>query len=303
MDVDAFDYDLIILGSGPGGEGAAMQAAKTSSKVAVIDAHSAVGGNCTHVATIPSKALRQVAHQLVSFETDPICGKYFDRSQVRFSDLLFNAKKVIEKQVSMRTSHYIRNGVDLFCGRGRFIDAHTISIDQEDGQKTTLRAKHFVIATGARPYIPGALELDSERVFSSDTVLALEHLPRTITVYGAGVVGCEYTCIFRSLGRKVNLINSEARLLDFLDNEISEALSYHLRDNGVLIRNGEALEKVEKVDNSLYTNNYNYQKPTSDSKNFKSITNKPVVSTNPPQEKTSVKVKHAPGGQSSIIFG
>lgn len=238
-------YDLIIIGSGPGGEGAAMQASKLGLKVGMIERHSRVGGSCTHLGTIPSKALRQVAQRLTEVATDPILHRLIDRSRIRFRDLLYSAKKVIEKQVNLRSGHYHRNGIDIIQGVAKLEDPHTVSVTQRNGLVERVFAQSIVIATGSRPYHPPSVEFDSKRIFDSDTILQLDNLPRTITVYGAGIIGCEYTSIFRALGRKVNLINTQSKLLSFLDDEISEALSYHLRDQGVLVRNSESLDRIE----------------------------------------------------------
>ena len=241
----------MIIGSGPGGEGAAMQAAKGGMKVAVIEKKPHVGGSCTHKGTIPSKALRQIAHKLMAFQTDPLFNCYPDRSRVRFSDVLQRARQVILRQVRLRAGHYARNDVEVVHGTACFLDQHTLQVDKGHGQKEIIQGRYIVIATGSRPFRPEGLDFASPRIFDSDTILSLGDNPRTVTIYGAGVIGCEYTSIFRALGRKVNLINTRANLLDFLDDEISDALSYHLRDQGVLIRNDEAMDRIEHHENCV----------------------------------------------------
>ena len=238
-------FDVVVIGSGPGGEGAAMQASKGGLKVIVVEKSSQVGGSCTHKGTIPSKALRQVAHRLTTVQSDPLFNQYLDRNSVSFSDLLQRAKQVILRQVQLRAGHYSRNDVEVVHGTARFLDQHTIQVDKGNGLKETLIAKHIVIATGSRPYQPESIDFSKENLFDSDSILNLNRSVRTVTIYGAGVIGCEYTSIFRALGRKVNLINTRENLLSFLDDEISDALSYHLRDQGVLIRNNECLDHIE----------------------------------------------------------
>jgi NAD(P) transhydrogenase len=229
-------YDVIVIGSGPGGEGAAMKAAKEGKRVTIVEAWPEVGGNCTHRATIPSKALRQGVQQLMD------SGR---QNGSRYPDLLKAARGVIEKQVSMRRGFYSRNHVDVVHGRAVFVDDHTVEVATAHEGKKRLQADAFVIATGSRPYRPADVDFSHPRILDSDTVLELEDNPRSITIYGAGVIGCEYASIFRGLGIKVNLINTRGQLLSFLDDEIIDAVGYHLREQGVLIRHNEEYEKVE----------------------------------------------------------
>lgn len=245
------EFDLFIIGSGPGGEGAAMQAAKNGLRVGMAEKHSQVGGACTHLGTIPSKALRHVAHRLTTFQSDPIFGRYIDGQSVSLGDLLNRAKVVTAQQVKMRLHHYTRNHIQLFHGHARFLDPQTIEITDEHNTKTNIRTKHVVIATGSRPHHPEGVDFSHPRIFDSDTILDLKSNFRTISVFGAGVIGCEYTCIFRSLDKKVNLINTQNKLMTFLDDDIIDALAYHLRDQGVVLRHNETLQEVEAKSNEV----------------------------------------------------
>lgn len=237
-----YDYDVIVIGSGPGGEGAAMQAAKARKRVAVVDDFPLVGGNCTHRATIPSKALRQAIQQMEDTR---------DFRRVDYPALLQSAGSVISQQVELRRSFYERNGVEVRHGWAAFTDPHTIAIKAPTGLSQTCTAAGFVIATGGRPYHPPDVDFSHPRILDSDSVLRLQMTPRSMTIYGAGVIGCEYASIFRGLRIKVNLINTRDRLLAFLDDEIVDALSYHLRENGVLIRHKEEYERVEADDEGV----------------------------------------------------
>lgn len=237
-----YDYDVIVIGTGPGGEGAALKSAKEGKRVAVVDDFSDVGGRCTNLSTIPSKALLHSVRQLA------YTGKTYDNN---FSDLLKNAETVINKQVKLRRSFYDRNQIDVLMGAGRFIDAHCIEVRATDVPAKQYTAAAFVIATGARPYHPEDVNFSHNRILDSDKVLDLNDHIRSVTIYGAGVIGCEYASIFRGSGIKVTLINSRDRLLSFLDDEISVALSYHLREHGVKILNNEEYEKVEPSDNGV----------------------------------------------------
>ncbi len=244
-------YDLVVIGAGPGGEGAAMRASKTGMSVAMVDEKTTVGGNCAHLGTIPSKALRHAVQQIIHFNTDALFRDIGEPRSFSFPKVLKRAESVIAKQVKLRTTFYARNEVKLYHGQGRFTDSHTLEVVKADGSIETLIADKFVIATGSRPYQPEDVDFSNSRVLDSDSVLKLDYTPRKIVIYGAGVIGCEYASIFCGLGVRVELINTRERLLDFLDYEISDALSYHLRDVGVLIRNGEEYQEVQCRDNDV----------------------------------------------------
>ncbi len=242
-------YDVIVIGTGPGGEGAAMKAIKSGKSVAVIEKFDRVGGGCSHWGTIPSKSLRHAAQQLVDFKTNPLFEKY--TSNIEFPQLVKTAESVISKQVKMRQSFYERNDIDIYYGHAAFLDKHSIEIRNTGNVIAQLNADSFVIATGSRPYHPKDIDFNHPRVFDSDTILKLDYTPHSITIYGAGVIGCEYASIFRSIGTKVNLVNTRDKLLAFLDDEIIDALAYHLREQGILIRHNEEYNRAELTDNSV----------------------------------------------------
>ena len=244
-------YDVVVIGSGPAGEGASMRAGKKGRSVAIIDDKPVVGGNCAHLGTIPSKALRHSVKQIIRFNTDPMFRNIGEPRVFSFPNVLKRAERVISKQVNLRTSFYARNNVRVYSGVARFTDPNTIEVVNEDGSIETLIAEKVVIATGSRPYRPADVDFSHPRIYDSDTILDLNHTPRKIVIYGAGVIGCEYASIFCGLGARVELINTRDRLLDFLDHEIADALSYHLREIGVLIRNSEEYDKVECRENDV----------------------------------------------------
>ena len=235
-------FDVIVIGSGPGGEGAAMKCAKSGRTVAVIDEHLQVGGNCTHRGTIPSKALRQGIQQLIQIGA---------QRNGDYQGLRLAADPVIRQQVELRQSFYTRNLVTVIQGRARFLDDTTVEVTSHNGLMKAYSADAFVIATGARPYHPPDIDFTHPRILDSDKVLEIDFNPRSVTIFGAGVVGCEYASIFRGLQIKVNLINTRSQLLTFLDDEIIDALAYHLREQGVLIRHNEAYDRVEADDNGV----------------------------------------------------
>jgi len=244
-------YDVVVIGSGPGGEGAAMKLSKQGLSVAVVEMQNQVGGNCTHKGTIPSKALRHAIQLLADYRHHPLFEHTLSVMDVTWPMLLRNSEQVIAQQVSMRHRFYTRNRVDIFHGQARFADANTVEVTASTGDVQQISADKVVIATGSRPYRPPNVEFSSPHVVDSDTVLELDHTPRRVTIYGAGVIGCEYASIFANLDVKVNLVNTRDRLLSFLDDEITDALSYHLRDQGVVIMHNESMQEVVEDDKGV----------------------------------------------------
>ena len=244
-------FDTIVIGSGPGGEGTAMKLAKSGQSVAIAEMHDQVGGGCTHWGTIPSKALRHSIQMLVDYKRNPLFGHTLEQVHLDYPQLLKAADGVIQEQVSTRYRYYARNRVEVIYGRARFIDANTIEVVGRENENLKLQADQFVVATGSSPYRPPDIDFDHPRIHDSDTLLSLEHTPQSLTIYGAGVIGCEYASIFCNLDVKVNLVNTRDRLLSFLDDEITDALSYHLRHQGVVIRHNEEYQQVEPLDDGV----------------------------------------------------
>jgi NAD(P) transhydrogenase len=246
------EYDVVVIGSGPAGEGAAMLAAKEGAHVLVIERYRQVGGGCTHWGTIPSKALRHSVSEILKLSNNPLFPALAgQRQEVSFPALMRGVESVIAKQVALRRDFYQRNQVPVAHGQASFIDPNTIQIDTGVALRR-VQAKKVLIAVGSKPYRPSDIDFSHPRVRDSDTILSLDKMPQTITVFGAGVVGCEYASIFRQLGVKVNLINGRDKLLSFLDDEIVDALAYHLRDQGVLIRHNEEYAQVETSDEHVF---------------------------------------------------
>lgn len=247
----ASKFDILVIGTGPGGEGAAMQAAKTGKRVCAIERFNRIGGGCTHWGTIPSKALRYSIFQLTEFANNPVVKDSNIQFNVEFPQLRKSAKSIIDKQVDMRKGFYERNDIPVMTGDARIVDVHTVEVLEERGAHQRIEAEHILIAVGSRPYRPESIDFTHPRVFDSDTILDLSFTPHSITIYGAGVIGCEYASMFRNLGCKVNLVNTRGKLLEFLDDEIIDALAYSMRDRGILIRHNELFEKVEANDDGV----------------------------------------------------
>ena len=246
-----FSYDLVVIGSGPAGEGAALTAMKQGWRVAVVDERPMAGGNCTHLGTIPSKALRHSVRRMVQYNTMSMFRAVGEPRWFTFPEVMKAADEVIRKQVEGRTKEYARNRIQLHNGRASFVDSHTISVKEQDATAVTIEAKHFLIATGSSPYHPEDIDFHHPNIFDSDSILKMDHTPRNIIIYGAGVIGCEYASIFSGLDTRVDLVNTREWLMNFLDDEISDALSYHLRDLNVMVRHNEEYERVITRNNGV----------------------------------------------------
>lgn len=243
-------YDVVVIGTGPGGEGAAMQLAKGGARVAAVEKYSRIGGGCTHWGTIPSKALRSSIFQM----TEALRSQLLQTTNVSIdftiADLQKSARQIIDQQESMRQGFYRRNNIDIYHGTARFEAPNRIIVDD----KLSIEARHFVIATGSRPYRPPNVDFQHPRIFDSDKILSLDFRPASISIYGAGVIGCEYASMLRNLEIKVNLVNQRSQLLEFLDDEIIDALSYHMRDRGILLRHDESFESIIPHDDHVELN-------------------------------------------------
>ncbi|GAF83574.1 unnamed protein product, partial [marine sediment metagenome] len=208
--------------------------------------HFQIGGGCTHWGTIPSKALRFAITNTTNALKNPIFRELGINTSPTLDQLRRGTQAIISRQVSMRQSFYDRNSVPIFHGQAKFEDEHTVLVDDHK-----IRAKSFVIAPGSRPYHPDGVDFSHPRIFDSDSILSLDAKPSSIGIYGAGVIGCEYASMFRNLGIKINLVNTREKLLEFLDDEIIDALSYHLRDQGVILRHNESMESIEGTDDGV----------------------------------------------------
>ena len=243
-------FDIVVIGSGPAGEAAAINAKKKGRTVAVVCDFESVGGSCTHYGTIPSKALRHSVKEVMQFNANPMFRDLGDARKLSFQQVSKHADRVVYEQVQMRTDFYDRNHIPIFKGRASFLDKNTVKLA---GKRKKLSATSFIIATGSSPYHPPGVDFSHDRVFDSDTILNMDYSPRKVTIMGAGVIGCEYASIFGGLGCKVELINPASGLLIFLDTEIADALSYHLRNLGVRSRHNEEFEKMECSDDHIVT--------------------------------------------------
>jgi NAD(P) transhydrogenase len=248
-------YDLIVIGTGPAGEGAAMKAAKAGKSVAAIEQYSEVGGGATHWGTIPSKALRAAIQHVNLVHQNLAHHKVESTPSFSFPTLLHRAHSIVEMQAEVRASLYQCTGVQLHHGHARFLDAHTIRVEHPGGAQDDFAAEAFIIATGSRPYRPADIDFAHPRILDSDKLLGLKHTPRTAVIYGAGVIGCEYASMLDNMGIDVTLVDTRQKLLEFLDAEISDALSFHFSDSGIRILHNEEYERIEIVGGDLDDHN------------------------------------------------
>ena len=242
--MQANEYDLVVIGSGPAGQKGAICAAKMRKKVAIIDRERFIGGVCVHTGTIPSKMLREAILYLSGFRQRTFYGRgYVVKDRIAMSDLVFRAQSVMSREVEVIKAQLRRNYVTTFVGDARFKDPHTIEIHNEDGVQL-VHAEHTLIACGTRPAHSDDILIDGKRIFDSDQVNSLEEVPRELIVVGAGIIGVEYASMFATLGVKVTLLDLRPSLLEFVDHEIIESLSYQLRQLGTVFRLGEKVVQV-----------------------------------------------------------
>jgi len=242
--MEANEYDLVVIGSGPAGQKGAICAAKHRKKVAIIDKKRAIGGVCVHTGTIPSKTLRQGVLYLTGFRQRTFYGRsYVLKDRISMSDLIFQAQAVMAREMEVIKAQLHRNGVTSLEGEARFLDPHTIEVKGEY-ESHVVRGRHILIACGTRPAHDSDIPVDGKRIFDSDQLHELEEVPRELIVVGAGIIGLEYASMFATLGVKVTLLDQRPILLEFADHEIVESLCFQLRQLGTVFRLGEKVVSV-----------------------------------------------------------
>ncbi|MGF6887606.1 NAD(P) transhydrogenase [Nocardia sp. GAS34] len=242
-----YDYDVLVLGSGPGGQKAAIATAKLGKRAAVIERRDMIGGVCINTGTIPSKTLREAVLYLTGLSQREMYGQsYRVKEDITVTDLLSRAQHVIGREVDVIRNQLSRNHVTLLPGMGSFLDEHTVEVMDGSAEGRKVTAENIVIATGTTPARPSTVDFDGKTIIDSDGILQLERVPQSMIVIGAGVIGIEYASMFAALGTKVTVVESRERMLDFCDIEVVEALKYHLRDLAVTFRFGETVAAVER---------------------------------------------------------
>ncbi len=240
------EFDIIVIGSGPGGEKAAIQGAKLGKSVALVEREPFIGGAGIHTGTIPSKTLRETAVFLAGFRQRAVFGfQYTLKRDVTLGELMYRKSDVIRRQMEVTLDQLGRNNVEIIYGEGSFVDEHTVAVRPVLGGKAeTLRGDIIVIATGTRPARPENVPFESEHIHDTDTILGLKGLPASLAIIGGGVIGCEYACIFAALGVKVTLVEKRPRVLRFADDEIATSLTYWMRHSGVTMEMEEEVSEI-----------------------------------------------------------
>lgn len=238
-----YDYDLIVIGCGPAGQRAAIQAAKIKKKVAIIERRQVVGGVCVNTGTIPSKSFKEAVLYLSGYRQRHMYGQgYRVKSDIEMSDLTYRCQRIVQTEIEVIKNQLSRNRVDVLYGHAQFADQHTITVTPFDGAVLTKTAENVIIAVGAKPQRPDNVEFDGTSIFDSDDILNMKQLPRDLLVVGGGVIGTEYASMFAALGVHVTIVDGRKRLLSFIDEEIIETLQYQMRSMGVTLRLGEEVK-------------------------------------------------------------
>ncbi|MEP0943004.1 MAG: Si-specific NAD(P)(+) transhydrogenase [Rhizobiaceae bacterium] len=242
-------YDFIVIGSGPAGRRAAIQAAKFGKKVLVVERGGRVGGVSVHTGTIPSKTLRETALNLSGWRERGFYGRsYRVKQDLTADDLRARLHITLNHEIEVLEHQFARNQVNTLKGSARFAEPKVIEVQGEEGETFTFSADKFLLAVGTVPYRPDTIPFDGEYVFDSDSILNLDHLPRSICVIGAGVIGVEYATIFSSLDVHVTLVEPRDSMLDFVDRELMEDFTHQLRDRGMVLRFGKKMEQIRRLE-------------------------------------------------------
>src|SRR5215510_3348606 len=241
-------YDLLVIGSGPAGQRAAIQGAKCGKRVALIEKRECVGGTCINTGTIPSKTMREAVLHLSGFHYQQLYGvNYRVKEKITMSDLAFRVQHVIKTEIDVTQAQLSRNGIELLAGVASFVDRTHVRVENFRGQQSDYEAQVIIVATGTRPATSPKVPFNNRNIINSDQILGMPEIPKTLIVVGGGVIGVEYTCMFATLGVRVILVEKRPRLLEFADSEMVEALTYHLRDHRVTLRLNEEVESVEET--------------------------------------------------------
>ena len=243
-------YELVVIGSGPAGQKAAIQAAKLRRKVALVERRRELGGVCVNTGTIPSKTIREAILYLTGLSQRAIYGQgYRLKDEILVEDIAVRTRQVVDRERNVIRDQLLRNHVALVDGTARFVDPHTIAVQDRAGAERRLEAEKIVVAAGSEPAHPEGMDFNGRTILDSDDiVLRMEKLPDVLVVIGAGVIGIEFASMFAALGTRVTVVDGRQELLDFCDHEVTEALRYHLRDLNVVFRFGERVTRVQETE-------------------------------------------------------
>src|SRR3954470_11642905 len=240
-------FDVAVVGTGPAGQKAAIQASKLGKRVCIIEKENVLGGAAINTGTIPSKALREAVLHLTGVGRRGLFGETSRaKRNITISDLIYVSQQVIHQELALIRDHFDRNGIELIWGAARFHDDTVLYVDRPNDFEI-ISGERFIICTGTRPAMPASVPFNDKTIFTSDGLLRLETLPKTIIVVGGGVIGVEYACMLATLGVKVTLVEGRNEVLGFLDTEITEAFQYQMRRAGMTLRLGEKVAKIEEI--------------------------------------------------------
>lgn len=240
-------YDLLVIGSGPSGQRAAVQAAKLGKRVGIVERKVDIGGVSVHTGTIPSKTMRETVLNLTGWRERGFYGRsYRVKQHIEANDLHERLQITLNHEIEVMQHQLLRNGVEVIGGLAEFADPHSIRVTDQGGSATQYSADYFIVSVGTRPHRPDSIPFDGKRVMDSDDILEVETLPRSMAVVGGGVIGLEYATIFSALDIAVTLIEARDQLLPFVDVEIMQEFQHHMRERGMIVRTDEQVEQVDR---------------------------------------------------------
>ncbi|MEW6413338.1 MAG: Si-specific NAD(P)(+) transhydrogenase [Candidatus Zixiibacteriota bacterium] len=238
-------YDLVVIGSGPAGEKAAIEASRMRKTSAIIERHSVQGGVCIHTGTIPSKTLRETVVYISGLRQRSVYGLMGGvRPDVTVKELMYRKGQVIQQELDVIQQNMARYGIEVIHGTGAIVDPHTVTVTDREGNIEHLKADVIVISTGTRPYHPRQVKFDNKFIYDGESILDLDVLPRSLTIVGGGVIGCEYASIFAHIGVKVTIVDDRERLLSFLDHEIGDNLIFLMRKYRISLVLGDGAKDI-----------------------------------------------------------
>ncbi len=247
-------YDLIVIGSGPAGEKAAIEASKMRKSTAIVERHSVQGGVCIHTGTVPSKTLRETALYIAGLRQRTAYGLVGGvKADLSVHDLMHRKDQVIQQELDVIQQNMAQHRIEVLHGVGMIADPNTVVVSEDNASTRVIRGEVIVISTGTHSYHPTHVPFDDKFVYDAETIIKLDVLPRVLTIVGGGVIGCEYASIFAHLGVKVTIIDPRKKLLSFLDLEIADALVYLMRKYGITLMLGDSAEQIAVEDGQVRT--------------------------------------------------
>jgi NAD(P) transhydrogenase len=263
--VDVKEYDLVVIGSGPAGEKAAIEASRLRKSTAIVERRSVQGGVCIHTGTIPSKTLRETVMYISGLRQRSVYGLMGGvRQNISVRELMYRKDQVIQQELDIIQENMARHRIEVIFGQGTIVDANTVAVTDAEGNRRVLKAAVIVISTGTRPHRPPEIDFDDRFIYDGESILNLDALPRSLTIVGGGVIGCEYASIFGHIGVRVTIVDGRTRLMSFLDSEIADALVYLMRKYRINLVLGDGVAAISKVDDQVMAETRSGRKIMSD---------------------------------------